>query len=69
MGSFEEWSYRIRCPLLWLDRIDPCDSIKTIRENDPLRSLTECGPDPMETGARNLGFLHRSTGHRQGGPS
>jgi putative DNA primase/helicase len=39
MGSFEEWSYRIRCPLLWLDRDDPCDSIKTIRENDPLRSL------------------------------
>jgi putative DNA primase/helicase len=39
MGSFEEWSYRIRCPLLWLDRSDPCDSIKTIRENDPLRSL------------------------------
>jgi hypothetical protein len=39
MGSFEEWSYRIRCPLLWLDRADPCDSIKTIRENDPLRSL------------------------------
>jgi hypothetical protein len=39
MGSFEEWSYRIRCPLLWLDRGDPCDSIKTIRENDPLRSL------------------------------
>ena len=39
MGSFEEWSYRIRCPLLWLDRVDPCDSIKTIRENDPLRSL------------------------------
>ena len=39
MGSFEEWSHRIRCPLLWLDRDDPCDSIKTIRENDPLRSL------------------------------
>jgi hypothetical protein len=39
MGSFEEWSYRIRCPLLWLGRIDPCDSIKTVRENDPLRSL------------------------------
>jgi hypothetical protein len=25
--------------LLWLDRVDPCDSIKTIRENDPLRAL------------------------------
>jgi putative DNA primase/helicase len=39
MGSFEEWSHRIRCPLIWLDRADPCDSILTIRENDPLRSL------------------------------
>ena len=39
MGSFEEWSYRIRCPLLWLDREDPCDSIKTVRENDPRRAL------------------------------
>ena len=39
MGSFEEWSHRIRSPLLWLDRADPCDSIKTVRENDPLRAL------------------------------
>jgi hypothetical protein len=39
MGSFEEWSHRIRCPLLWLDRTDPCDSIKTIRENDPERTM------------------------------
>jgi putative DNA primase/helicase len=38
MGSFEEWSYRIRCPLLWLGYTDPCDSIKTIRENDPQRA-------------------------------
>jgi hypothetical protein len=38
MGSFEEWSYRIRCPLLWLDYTDPCDSIQTIREHDPQRA-------------------------------
>jgi hypothetical protein len=38
MGSFEEWSHRIRCALLWLDRMDPCESIKTVRENDPLRA-------------------------------
>jgi hypothetical protein len=37
MGSFEEWSYRVRQPLLWLDRDDPCDSIATVRENDPSR--------------------------------
>jgi hypothetical protein len=38
LGSFEEWSFRIRSPLLWLDRDDPCDSIKTVRESDPYRS-------------------------------
>jgi Bifunctional DNA primase/polymerase, N-terminal len=38
MGSFEEWSFRIRQPLIWLDRADPCDSIETVRENDPFRS-------------------------------
>jgi putative DNA primase/helicase len=39
LGSFEEWSFRIRQPLMWLDRIDPCESITTIRESDPNRSL------------------------------
>ena len=39
LGSFDEWSFRVRSPLLWLDRDDPCDSIKTVRENDPGRSL------------------------------
>jgi putative DNA primase/helicase len=39
LGSFEEWSFRVRSPLMWLDRDDPCDSIKTVRENDPGRTL------------------------------
>jgi Bifunctional DNA primase/polymerase, N-terminal len=38
LGSFEEWSFRIRQPLMWLDRIDPCESITTVRESDPSRS-------------------------------
>jgi putative DNA primase/helicase len=38
LGSFEDWSYRIRLPLLWLDQADPCDSLKVVRENDPSRS-------------------------------
>jgi hypothetical protein len=38
LGSFEEWSFRVRSPLLWLDRDDPCDSIKAVRESDPHRS-------------------------------
>src|SRR5262249_26525850 len=37
LGSFEDWSFRIRQPLLWLDYNDPCDSIETVRENDPRR--------------------------------
>jgi putative DNA primase/helicase len=39
LGSFEDWSFRVRSPLLWLDRDDPCDSIATVRESDPCRSL------------------------------
>jgi putative DNA primase/helicase len=39
LGSFEEWSFRIRQPLLWLDQTDPCESIATVRENDPGRAM------------------------------
>jgi putative DNA primase/helicase len=38
-GSFEDWSFRIRLPLLWLGYMDPCESIATVRDNDPTRSL------------------------------
>jgi putative DNA primase/helicase len=38
LGSFEEWSFRVRSPLLWLDRDDPCDSIKAVRASDPNRA-------------------------------
>jgi hypothetical protein len=38
LGSFEDWSRRIREPLLWLDQSDPCESIKTVRESDPDRA-------------------------------
>jgi hypothetical protein len=37
-GSFEEWSYRIREPLVWLGKIDPCETSIDIRENDPHRA-------------------------------
>jgi putative DNA primase/helicase len=35
LGSFEDWSYRIRSPLIWLGHSDPCDTIAKIKENDP----------------------------------
>jgi hypothetical protein len=38
LGSFEDWSFRIRQALLWLDQLDPCDSIESVRENDPFRA-------------------------------
>jgi hypothetical protein len=37
-GSFDEWSYRIREPLIWLDRADPCDTGTKVRESDPYRN-------------------------------
>jgi putative DNA primase/helicase len=36
-GSFEEWSRRIREPLVWLGHADPCETITKVRENDPTR--------------------------------
>jgi hypothetical protein len=37
-GSFEDWSRRVREPLIWLGRDDPCQSVTAIQENDPARS-------------------------------
>jgi hypothetical protein len=36
-GSFEEWSYRIREPLVWLGQIDPCETLIDVRKSDPRR--------------------------------
>jgi hypothetical protein len=36
-GSFEEWSYRIREPLVWLGKVDPCETIVEVRNSDPHR--------------------------------
>jgi hypothetical protein len=38
LGSFEEWSFRIRQALLWLDQPDVVDSQEDVRANDPGRS-------------------------------
>jgi hypothetical protein len=37
-GSFEEWSFRIREPLVWLGKCDPCETLAEVRANDPRRS-------------------------------
>ena len=36
-GSFEQWSRRIREPLVWLGRADPCSTVTRVRDNDPAR--------------------------------
>jgi hypothetical protein len=36
-GGFEQWSQRIREPLVWLGMADPCESIANVRSNDPER--------------------------------
>src|SRR5262249_62284773 len=39
LGSFEEWSQRIRAPLLWLGHADPCNTTIRGQEDDPRREL------------------------------
>ena len=36
-GGFEDWSYRVREALVWLDRIDPCETLAKVRDSDPHR--------------------------------
>jgi putative DNA primase/helicase len=37
LGSFEEWSQRVREPLVWLGRADPCKTMLKVKDNDPAR--------------------------------
>jgi putative DNA primase/helicase len=37
LGSFEDWSRRVRGPLAWLGRVDPCETILKVKDNDPGR--------------------------------
>jgi putative DNA primase/helicase len=37
-GSFDAWSHRVREPLVWLGRADPCETVAKVREDDPMRS-------------------------------
>jgi putative DNA primase/helicase len=36
-GSFEEWSFRVRQPLVWLDYEDPWNGVKEVAADDPRR--------------------------------
>jgi hypothetical protein len=37
LGSFEDWSFRVRSPLMLLGQADPVLSMETVRKNDPAR--------------------------------
>jgi putative DNA primase/helicase len=58
LGSYKEWSFRVRSPLLWLDHEDPCASIKDVRENDPYRMLLNA---VLMQWKQKLGTLSRYT--------
>jgi hypothetical protein len=38
LGSFEEWSHRIREPLVWLGEADPCITMDRVRNFDPVQN-------------------------------
>ena len=40
-GSFEEWTSRIREPLVWLGCADPCETVAKVRATDPERDLLQ----------------------------
>ena len=40
-GGFEDWSHRIRKPLVWLGEADPCITLTQVRSGDPDRDALE----------------------------
>jgi hypothetical protein len=36
LGSFEDWSTRLRCALIWLGEADPCDTMEMLNQEDPV---------------------------------
>jgi hypothetical protein len=41
LGSYPDWSRRIRDALVWLEQADPVDTVQGVRDNDPERSALE----------------------------
>lgn len=39
LGSFEDWSRRVREALVWLGRPDPCETMALVRRADPVTAL------------------------------
>jgi hypothetical protein len=41
LGGFMDWTQRVREPLIWLGEADPCDTMATLHENDPVQDELE----------------------------
>jgi putative DNA primase/helicase len=57
-GSFETWSRRVREALVWLGCADPCDSVESVRADDPQRSDLAA---ILAQWKQHLGFFKRYT--------
>ena len=57
-GSFEQWSQRVREPLVWLGCADPCETALRVRESDPGREALLL---VMMQWERNLGLNRAHT--------
>ena len=64
-GSFEDWSRRVREPLIWLGRADPCESVAKVRDNDPARTALAGRADAVERSLRCQHAPHCSAGHQR----
>jgi len=58
LGGFEDWSARIREPLIWLGAADPCDTISKVRASDPDQEALRA---VMAQWKRCLGTISRYT--------
>ena len=63
-GSFETWSRRVREALVWLGCADPCDTVESVRADDPQRSDLAAILAQWEQHLRVLPPLHRSRCNR-----
>ena len=57
-GSFETWSRRVREALVWLGCADPCDTVESVRADDPQRSDLAA---ILAQWKQHLGFFKRYT--------
>ena len=63
-GGFEDWSYRVREALIWLDRTDPCETLAEVRDSDPRRGELVTVIEQWKQHLVPESDLHRAAGDR-----